>query len=233
MRERREARRPTTARRRRPRAPARATRRGSPRPRARRRRPPDASERPRSPPRRGRAADPDRRRERRRALGGLAGDEAEAGAGLREAARVGAYVPAAAVRQREHVRCAPSSSTISNAAVFWPSSRSGLSEFTRTCVPRSASVRAARAPRRSHRAPRARARPSARACASFPEATAPSGWRTTATSPARAAYAAADAAVFPVDAQITVVRPPRAPSRSRPSSHVLEAAGRVRASHLR
>ena len=36
----------------------------------------------------------------------------------------------------------PRSSTISNAAVFWPSTRNGLSELTRTCVPRSASTRA-------------------------------------------------------------------------------------------
>src|SRR5574340_1073884 len=43
--------------------------------------------------------------------------------------------------------------------------------------------------------------------ASFPAATFPCGIRTTACSPARAAYAAAEAAVLPVDAQMTVSTP--------------------------
>ncbi len=97
----------------------------------------------------------------------------------------------------------PSSSTSSNAAVFWPSSRYGLSEFTRTCVPREASSRAASSAWSNEpRTSRSRA-PAARACASFPSATAPAGWRISAGRPARAAYAAADAAVFPVDAHTT------------------------------
>ena len=45
--------------------------------------------------------------------------------------------------------------------------------------------------------------PSIRVWATLAPATAPSGVRTTAGMPARAAYAAADAAVFPVEAQIT------------------------------
>jgi hypothetical protein len=46
-----------------------------------------------------------------------------------------------------------------------------------------------------------------RTCASFAAATAPSGTRTTTGSPARAPYAAADAAVFPVDAQTIASAP--------------------------
>ena len=142
-------------------------------------------------------------------LRGLAGDERRpAGSRLREPARVGTDV---ARRRRTGARARPErrprSSTISNAAVFCPSMRYGLSELTRTCVPRSASARAAASA--SSKLPRTwttRA-PSAPACATFAAATAPWGWRTTARSPARAAYAAADAAVFPVEAQITVETP--------------------------
>src|SRR5688500_2526060 len=46
-----------------------------------------------------------------------------------------------------------------------------------------------------------------RVCASFAPATAPSGVNTTAAIPARAAYAAALAAVFPVDAHSTAWAP--------------------------
>ena len=41
----------------------------------------------------------------------------------------------------------------------------------------------------------------------LPRATAPRGMRTTAWSPARAAYAAAEAEVFPVEAQTTAHAP--------------------------
>ena len=101
----------------------------------------------------------------------------------------------------------PSSSAISNAAVFCPSMRNGFSELTSTYRPESPSARAARSV--SSNVPRtatSRA-PTALACASFPSATAPAGSRISAVSPARAAYAAADAAVLPVDAHTTPVAP--------------------------
>ena len=46
------------------------------------------------------------------------------------------------------------------------------------------------------------------AWASFPRAIFPSGIRTKARRPARAAYAAAEAEVFPVEAQMTALAPP-------------------------
>ena len=49
--------------------------------------------------------------------------------------------------------------------------------------------------------------PQACACASLPSATAPLGITTEQRSPARAAYAAADAEVFPVDAHTTATAP--------------------------
>ncbi|CAB4628231.1 unannotated protein [freshwater metagenome] len=49
--------------------------------------------------------------------------------------------------------------------------------------------------------------PWATACASFPSAIFPLGIRTAGTIPALTAYAAADAEVFPVDAQITALDP--------------------------
>ena len=81
----------------------------------------------------------------------------------------------------------PSSSTISKTAVFWPARRFGLTELTSTCVPRSASSRAAasawsKSPRTS-----STFAPSIRVCATFGPATAPSGVSTTAGMPARAA----------------------------------------------
>ena len=45
------------------------------------------------------------------------------------------------------------------------------------------------------------------ACASFPVATCPSGITTAQISPARTAYAAADADVLPVEAQMTALAP--------------------------
>ena len=54
--------------------------------------------------------------------------------------------------------------------------------------------------------------PTARTCASFELAAAPATTTITASRPARAAYAAADAAVFPVDAQ-TIVCAPSASAR--------------------
>ena len=81
--------------------------------------------------------DADRRGDRRRALGGLAGNEPGHAAGLGEArARTRSVLPPPPYGSASTSGAAPSSSTISNAAVFWPSRRSGLSELTSTCVPR-------------------------------------------------------------------------------------------------
>ena len=107
---------------------------------------------------------------------------------LGEALRVGDGVAAAAVGQREHVgRRGRAASSISNAAVFWPSIRFGLSELTSAYVPRSASSRqlcerlVEAAPHLEHlRADRARLRELRRG-------DAPAGHRTTAVRPARAA----------------------------------------------
>ena len=110
---------------------------------------------------------------------------------------------------------APSSSTISNTAVFWPALRYGLTEFTSTCVPRRpSSCAAASASSKSPRTSSTLA-PNIRVWATFGPATAPAGVSTTAGIPARAAYAAADAAVFPVEAQMTA---------SAPSSAAFETA---------
>ena len=101
----------------------------------------------------------------------------------------------------------PSASTISNDAVFWPSMRNGLTELTTSMPGRSPSSRTMRSA--SSKLPRignTRA-PWINACASFPSATWPSGINTAHTTPARAAYAAADADVLPVDAQITSLAP--------------------------
>ena len=64
-----------------------------------------------------------------------------------------------------------------------------------------------RGPRRSCRGPGRPCAPWISACASFPSAIWPAGSTTAQTSPARAAYAAADADVFPVDAQTTALAP--------------------------
>src|SRR5437762_534465 len=67
-------------------------------------------------------------------------------------------------------------------------------------------------PRPRHGAPDRRSgsptrAPTARTCTSFERAAAPATTTITASSPARAAYAALDAAVFPVDAQTRRVAP--------------------------
>ena len=82
---------------------------------------------------------------------------------------------------------APSSSAISNAAVFWPSSRNGLTELTSAIGCRSASSRTSLSA--SSKLPRSaitRA-PCISACASLPVAILPSGTITAPVSPARAA----------------------------------------------
>jgi hypothetical protein len=118
-------------------------------------------------------------------------------------------LPALPTGMHNASRSPPSSSTSSKAAVFCPSSRNGLTLLTsaigwlahnsRTSasawskLPRSAITRA----------------PCISAWASLPVAILPSGTITAPRRPARAAYAAALAAVLPVDAQITAWAPSR------------------------
>src|SRR5215212_8992337 len=96
----------------------------------------------------------------------------------------------------------PISSAISNDAVFCPSRRNGLTELTSAIGWRWASSRtSASAWSKLPRSAMTRA-PCISACASLPVAILPSGTITAPVSPARAAYAAALAAVLPVEAQM-------------------------------
>ena len=92
-----------------------------------------------------RLGDPDRAGEGQRA--GRPPGRREAAASRRPTPRSPARRRTCSRRRRRGARArrarAPSSSAISKAAVFWPSSRYGFSELTSTCVPRSASSRAA------------------------------------------------------------------------------------------
>ena len=102
----------------------------------------------------------------------------------------------------------PSASTISNAAVFCPSMRYGLTELTSEMVGKSAvSLRASS--RQSSKLPSIWMifAPCMTACASLPIAILPCGISTAQVIPARAAYAAADADVLPVDAHSTACWP--------------------------
>ena len=103
----------------------------------------------------------------------------------------------------------PISSAISIEAVFWPSSRNGLTEFTSAIGWRCTSSRTSvSASSKLPRSATTRA-PCISAWASLPVAILPSGTITAPFSPPRAAYAAALAAVLPVDAQITASAPSR------------------------
>src|SRR6516164_6979448 len=84
----------------------------------------------------------------------------------------------------------PSASMISNAAVFWPSRRSGFTELTRATGWSTASLRASS--RQSSKLPStcSSLAPCTRAWASLPRAILPRGTSTAQVSPARAAYAA-------------------------------------------
>src|SRR5918999_1299061 len=109
----------------------------------------------------------------------------------------------------------PRTSQTSKARLFCPSSRSGFTEFTSVTGWASASsLVTARAPSKPPSTSRTRA-PATRVWASFPRATPPRGTRTAHVSPARAAYAAAEALVFPVEAHTTALAP---------SSRALETA---------
>src|SRR5674536_130919 len=101
----------------------------------------------------------------------------------------------------------PRVSQISNAAVFWPSIRNGLTLLTSDTGYLLASSRASS--RQSSKLPstcNSRA-PCTSACASLPMAILPLGTRTAHTRPLRAAYAAALAEVLPVEAQMTARLP--------------------------
>ena len=101
----------------------------------------------------------------------------------------------------------PSASTTSNAAVFWPSIRAGLTELTSSTGYASASLRAT--VRQSSKLPSTwmSVAPWATAWLSFPIAILPSGTRTAHVIPAFVAYAAALALVLPVLAQMTARAP--------------------------
>ena len=118
-------------------------------------------------------------------------------------------LPALPTGMHSASRLPSSASWISNAAVFWPSIRNSLTELTSTigCAPvssRTSSSARSKLPFSSiTRAP----------CTSvwaiLPCAILPSGTITAQRSPARPAYAAALAAVLPVEAQITALAPSR------------------------
>jgi hypothetical protein len=101
----------------------------------------------------------------------------------------------------------PSWSQTSNAPVFCPSIRKSFTELTSAIGCRSASWRtSASASSKFPRSAITRA-PCISAWASLPVAIFPSGTITAPRRPARAAYAAALAAVLPVEAQITASAP--------------------------
>ena len=90
--------------------------------------------------------------------------------------------------------------------------RAGFTELTSAIGYSSAALRASS--RQASKLPsscRMRA-PCAVACASFPSAIFPCGTRTAQVMSVRAEYAAADAEVLPVDAQMTAFAPPAAAS---------------------
>src|ERR687894_767435 len=108
---------------------------------------------------------------------------------------------------------APSTSQTSKAPVFWPSMRSGFTELTRVTSPRSAAI-LCEIPSAASKLPSicTISAPCARTCTALPRAIFPAGTTTKHRMPARAAYAAAEAAVFPVEAQ-TAARLPEATAR--------------------
>ena len=110
---------------------------------------------------------------------------------------------------RQTASISSSASTSSKAAVFWPSIRNSLTELTSEIGWRLTTSRTSfRASSKLPRSATTRA-PCISAWASLPVAILPSGTITAPRSPALAEYAAAEAAVFPVEAQITAVAPSR------------------------
>ena len=103
-----------------------------------------------------------------------------------------------------------SASWISKAAVFWPSMRNSLTELTSTIGCVAVSSRTSASAWSKLPASEITRAPCTSVCAILPCAILPSGTITAQVMPARAAYAAALAAVLPVDAQITAFAPSRA-----------------------
>src|SRR5437016_11556 len=101
------------------------------------------------------------------------------------------------------------SSCSSNAAVFCPSMRNSLTELTSTIGCVSVSWRTSSSAWSKFPASEITRAPWISVCASLPCAILPSGTITAQVMPARAAYAAALAAVLPVEAQITALAPSR------------------------
>ena len=127
----------------------------------------------------------------------------------------------------------PSASTISKDAVFCPSIRNGLIEFTTDTPSRSPSARTTSSAWSKFPRICTTCAPWINACASLPSAILPSGITTPQVMPARAAYAAALADVFPVDAQTTTFAPSStALVMAIVMPAVLERAGGVRALDL-
>ena len=102
-----------------------------------------------------------------------------------------------------------SASWISNAAVFWPSIRNSLTELTSTIGLVAVSSRTSVSAWSKLPASEITRAPCTSVCAILPCAILPSGTITAQVIPARAAYAAALAAVLPVEAQITALAPSR------------------------
>ena len=103
----------------------------------------------------------------------------------------------------------PRSSQTSNAAVRCPAMRCGLTELTSvtglsSCSASARTMASAWSKLPSIATTRA---PATSACSSLPSAIWPRGSTTTASIPAAAAYAAADAEVLPVEAQMMAVAP--------------------------
>ena len=127
----------------------------------------------------------------------------------------------------------PSASTISNDAVFCPSMRNGLIEFTTDTPSRSPSARTTSSAWSKFPRICTTCAPWINACASLPSAILPSGITTPQVMPARAAYAAALADVFPVDAHTTTFAPfLDGLGDGHRHAAVLERAGGVRALDL-
>ena len=101
------------------------------------------------------------------------------------------------------------SSRISNAAVFWPSIRNSLTELTSEMGWRLTSSRTSFSASSKLPLSATTRAPCISAWASLPVAILPSGTITAPRRPALAEYAAAEAAVFPVEAQITALAPSR------------------------
>src|SRR3954470_18669153 len=101
----------------------------------------------------------------------------------------------------------PSASTISNDAVFCPCNRKMLTELTSDTGKSWDSFEASA--RQSSKLPLtcSSLAPCTSACASLPSAILPCGTSTAQVSPARAAYAAAEALVLPVEAQMIAFDP--------------------------